>query len=92
MLSSGPLRKELHQGWNQAGSPAITGLDAKRQAAAERWLKGRHQNEPTPQRSAERTRDHDYTRETERKDNPDPSRDGPDEDSSTKHSTAFVKY
>jgi Viral (Superfamily 1) RNA helicase len=63
-----------------ATQPSMADLDAKQQAAAERWLKGRQQNEPTPQPSVERRRNHDHAPEIESKQNLDRRRQGPEED------------
>jgi Ti-type conjugative transfer relaxase TraA len=61
-------------------SSSMQDLDAKQQAAAEKWLKGRQYSQRTSQSSVDRTRNDDHAPETEKNQNPDWSRDGPEDD------------
>jgi len=61
-------------------SSSMQDLDARQQAAAEKWLKGRQYSQRTSQSSVDRTRNDDHAPETEKNQNPDWSRDGPEDD------------
>jgi hypothetical protein len=61
-------------------SSSMQDLDAKQQAAAERWLKGRGTNPPKATPSNQRTREHDHAPELEKERRPERTRGGPEDD------------
>jgi Ti-type conjugative transfer relaxase TraA len=70
--------KERNAGHERPGTPSLetNDLDAKQQAAAERWLKGR--KKPAPQN--ERTREPERAPEVDRDRTPERRRGGPEDD------------